>query len=452
MESSDCKLCAETYSESIRPRVLQCGHSYCSGCLENLIKDVKISCPTCMKEHPCVSSSDLPINYDLEQSISDLKRLGGSGQPNKFQPNIRKKTTHRFIAEQVSNAKELLLSTEDMETQLETYSKFLYTYLGDQEELHRKLRNMMKWHESIIKKTKKETQKIAELQEDLKNNHESLIEILPSITNECHEAMNRSSADDLAKVLVNMDVLGNMVEKSKLEFPNRELTAWQKGLKSLEEMLNVLETLNVTESHRKGDLLLTSIHLDDKLTILEKFTKSKEEASSVTHSEALRVLDKDSTTAFLDLEWDGSFKGRVHISLSPDTPLAQQFRILCTGDQGPTYAQTKIFQVVNKGQDLEYIWGGDYMSNDGSGNTALMEGLDLSDPVYKRVGEAGAVWARDGTKSAQFGIITDKGRTIIYSKIFGKVKDGMNVLRSAVERIERVNDVMVVKCGIILPL
>ncbi|XP_068210776.1 uncharacterized protein [Palaemon carinicauda] len=458
MESSDCKLCAETYSESIRPRVLQCGHSYCSGCLENLIKDVKISCPTCMKEHPCVSSSDLPINYDLEQSISDLKRLGGSGQPNKFQPNIRKKTTHRFIAEQVSNAKELLLSTEDMETQLETYSKFLYTYLGDQEELHRKLRNMMKWHESIIKKTKKETQKIAELQEDLKNNHESLIEILPSITNECHEAMNRSSADDLAKVLVNMDVLGNMVEKSKLEFPNRELTAWQKADEMKrnpdfwKKTIASGKVFAVKSSHRSLRFAEMTIE-DDKVYLYHlQDRKIPPSAYTIEHSEALRVLDKDSTTAFLDLEWDGSFKGRVHISLSPDTPLAQQFRILCTGDQGPTYAQTKIFQVVNKGQDLEYIWGGDYMSNDGSGNTALMEGLDLSDPVYKRVGEAGAVWARDGTKSAQFGIITDKGRTIIYSKIFGKVKDGMNVLRSAVERIERVNDVMVVKCGIILPL
>ncbi|XP_068210722.1 E3 ubiquitin-protein ligase trim-21-like isoform X2 [Palaemon carinicauda] len=221
MESSDCRLCAETYSESIRPRVLQCGHSYCSGCVENLIKDVNLSCPTCMRDHPGVSSSaDLPINYDLEQSISDLKRLGGSCQPNKFQPNIRKN-----IAEQVSNAKELLLSTEDMETQLEKYRKFLSSYLGDQEELHRKLRNMMKWHESIIKKTKKETQKIVELQEDLKSNHKSLTEILLSITNECHETMNRSSADAIAKVLVNMDV----IEKSKLEFPNRELTASQKA-------------------------------------------------------------------------------------------------------------------------------------------------------------------------------------------------------------------------------
>ncbi|XP_068210714.1 E3 ubiquitin-protein ligase trim-21-like isoform X1 [Palaemon carinicauda] len=283
MESSDCRLCAETYSESIRPRVLQCGHSYCSGCVENLIKDVNLSCPTCMRDHPGVSSSaDLPINYDLEQSISDLKRLGGSCQPNKFQPNIRKN-----IAEQVSNAKELLLSTEDMETQLEKYRKFLSSYLGDQEELHRKLRNMMKWHESIIKKTKKETQKIVELQEDLKSNHKSLTEILLSITNECHETMNRSSADAIAKVLVNMDV----IEKSKLEFPNRELTASQKGLKSLEDMLNVLEILNVTESHHDGDLPLTSIHSDDKLTILEKFTKSKVEASGITADEMKRNPD-----------------------------------------------------------------------------------------------------------------------------------------------------------------
>ncbi|XP_068201857.1 peptidyl-prolyl cis-trans isomerase-like [Palaemon carinicauda] len=171
-----------------------------------------------------------------------------------------------------------------------------------------------------------------------------------------------------------------------------------------------------------------------------------------SHSEALRVLDKDSTTAFLDLEWDGSLKGRVHISLSPDTPLAQQFRTLCTGDQGPTYAQTKIFGVGYKGQDSEYIKGGDYMSNDGSGNTALMEGLNVNDPVYERVGEAGAVWAANSTKLAQFIITTGKGTTNKFLGGFGKVKDGMNVLRSAVERIERVNDVMVVKCGIILPL
>ncbi|XP_068212410.1 peptidyl-prolyl cis-trans isomerase-like [Palaemon carinicauda] len=208
----------------------------------------------------------------------------------------------------------------------------------------------------------------------------------------------------------------------------------------------------VESSH--GSLRFAEMTLEDDKVYLYHLQDREIPPSAyiIKHSEALRVLDKNSTMAFLDLEWDGSFKGRVHISLSPDTPLAQQFRILCTGDQGPTYAQTKIFQVWGKGRDFEYILGGDYMSNDGSGNTALMEGLDLSDPVYQKVNEAGAVWTDHSTKSAQFCIITGKGLACIHSGVFGKVKDGMNVLRSAVERIKRVNDVMVVKCGIILPL
>ena len=43
-----CTICFEPYNEKKKcPRLLSCGHSFCSNCLETLLHDKTIDCPTC---------------------------------------------------------------------------------------------------------------------------------------------------------------------------------------------------------------------------------------------------------------------------------------------------------------------------------------------------------------------------------------------------------------------
>ena len=45
---TDCSICFERFDDqNLCPRLLSCGHSFCSGCLEKLLHGNSINCPTC---------------------------------------------------------------------------------------------------------------------------------------------------------------------------------------------------------------------------------------------------------------------------------------------------------------------------------------------------------------------------------------------------------------------
>ena len=73
-EGPECRVCSEPFDDqNICPRVLSCGHSYCTGCLERLtIEDDKMSCPTCRVEVnlPPAGVAGLPKNFELLSIIN----------------------------------------------------------------------------------------------------------------------------------------------------------------------------------------------------------------------------------------------------------------------------------------------------------------------------------------------------------------------------------------------
>nr|XP_045590360.1 peptidyl-prolyl cis-trans isomerase B-like [Procambarus clarkii] len=164
------------------------------------------------------------------------------------------------------------------------------------------------------------------------------------------------------------------------------------------------------------------------------------------------MLEPSCTLAFLDLGWAGSTRGRVTIRLTPDTLLARQFVLLCTGQRGHTYRNTKLLRVGAKGQPEEWVEGGDYESNDGEGGAPLLPDLQGH---YRGAGRAGAVCAwydLGGPRSAQFVITTrdlqdDDG----WLYAFGDVVRGLDVVRAAVNHSD-ITEVTVVDCGVVLPL
>ena len=70
-EVLECPVCCELYDDqNICPRILSCGHSFCTGCLERLLTqaaDNKILCPTCRNEVnvPPAGVAGLPKNFAL---------------------------------------------------------------------------------------------------------------------------------------------------------------------------------------------------------------------------------------------------------------------------------------------------------------------------------------------------------------------------------------------------
>ncbi|XP_050739125.1 uncharacterized protein LOC127009806 [Eriocheir sinensis] len=158
-------------------------------------------------------------------------------------------------------------------------------------------------------------------------------------------------------------------------------------------------------------------------------------------------------TVFLDLSWPGSAPRRVQIRLSPDTPRGRQFLLLCTGQRGPSYVNTRLCGVESKAEVGEYVEGGDYESNDGEGSSVLLPGLDEGE--YRESGRAGdvcgLVWT-DCTRGecGNFGIFTrDCKDGDESSHVFGEVVDGLHVVAEAAQHRD-IKEVTVADCGVVL--
>ncbi|XP_063849759.1 uncharacterized protein LOC135094001 isoform X2 [Scylla paramamosain] len=155
-----------------------------------------------------------------------------------------------------------------------------------------------------------------------------------------------------------------------------------------------------------------------------------------------------SQLVFLDLAWHGRVQGRVYIHLEMRLPLAKQFLMLCSGQQGPSYAGTSLL-CVNKRNSLgEYVKGGDYNNNDGTGGASLLPHLQAK---YRPSSAPGAVWGPfrfEDPRVAQFAITTTVPRGNL-ERVFGSVEWGMGVVRAAVNAMKK-HTVTVRECGVVI--
>ena len=66
-EALECSICCEHFDDQTRcPRLLSCGHSFCSKCLEKLLNEKAINCPTCRNAMSVPAGVvGLPKNFSL---------------------------------------------------------------------------------------------------------------------------------------------------------------------------------------------------------------------------------------------------------------------------------------------------------------------------------------------------------------------------------------------------
>ena len=77
-----CSVCYETYEENgaKEPHTLPCGHTFCLGCIELLVKRDKPQCPVCRAELSKSTPLDsYPKNFSLIQTINTLLGTMKSG-------------------------------------------------------------------------------------------------------------------------------------------------------------------------------------------------------------------------------------------------------------------------------------------------------------------------------------------------------------------------------------
>lgn len=72
MEEAECMVCFTEYNDNRRPRSLPCGHTMCSKCLEQTIRDEVKMCPKCRTHYLADNLTDIPVNFSLETILKSL--------------------------------------------------------------------------------------------------------------------------------------------------------------------------------------------------------------------------------------------------------------------------------------------------------------------------------------------------------------------------------------------
>ncbi|XP_069192070.1 tripartite motif-containing protein 59-like [Procambarus clarkii] len=498
----ECSVCYNDYDDNqLRPRTLPCGHTFCSQCIDNAIKNGQLTCPSCRGQHAATAATQFPISYGIKALVRKLKNI----QETQEKTVPAKKKFRSMLQEQKSSISSLIKSCEEVLSQLGEYRGQLGDWKTHHLQLQDRLYALVEQNKSAMKlleledtsvvdmttqgeegktqlqatlgnldtvntlqevdttidtadecstKIKDWLEKCQELFPDVKTVHtsvkvqETIREALEMTTTETGATADPVHLGDSASSIM------DKVQEITLEIPQKQLTVedlrrMREPVKRLVEAGRVLAVQEDQDGRRSARLTLQ----DGQLylhPLLRQPTPAH--AHTLQESEVVGVLDPSCTLAFLDLGWAGSTRGRVTIRLTPDTPLARQFVLLCTGQRGHTYRNTKLLRVWDKGQPGECVVGGDYESNDGWGGAPLLPDLQGQ---YRESGRAGAVWARGGLfgpMHSQFIITTrDRQDGRQWSDVFGDVVSGLDVVRAAVNHSD-IKEVTVVDCGVVLPL
>ncbi|KAK8722203.1 hypothetical protein OTU49_012320 [Cherax quadricarinatus] len=174
-------------------------------------------------------------------------------------------------------------------------------------------------------------------------------------------------------------------------------------------------------------------------------------AFKIAYRHLRKIVGTSPICTFLDLAWGDEGQGQVCMQVDVTIGRGQQFLMLCTGERGSSYTNTNLLSVANKGQPGEFIIGGDYETNNGSGGAALLSGLIAVGGKSRQL-TAGLVSGHSHSdKSSQFLIYTrDLPDSYDYLS-FGQVKTGLDVLLS-VAQLSDPRNVIVKDCGVIVTL
>ncbi|XP_068234921.1 uncharacterized protein [Palaemon carinicauda] len=493
MENADiCHLCYETYKETLRPRVLHCGHTYCTDCINKLILNGRLACPTCNTEFASLNPSQIPINYSLEKCIALMKVK--KAVVSKSPPPDKVRTMQDIINSQKLSANDLLLSSEAVNRDLSDYQDFLKSNVMMHMDLVLKLNKRALLHETIVKHMTEEQEKVKEVQNQAAFHSKNMKDALPQLDSADN---NKDVAVAVAKITEIFGDLANCISKCQLEFPDPEIVLSQMEVGKIVEALDdedslckkdfcasVLSSNCLTISEKidmcnKGTLSFTVSQLRSNPDAWKKTIKSgrvfavsstngRDRSAvlsvkdnkfflhclqdqkvppfsyKIEHSEIVGCVGEGSSVAFLDLEWGGSFQGRIYIGMSSNTDLAKHFMAICTGELGPTYINKKFYDA-----DESRGWlSCESYDNKGLFGTNILNSINFDDGVYRCAPEMGIVWMN---KDGKFHILTGSVNGGRYSRVFGKVQVGLDVLKKAhARRLSGFNDIIIVGCGVVL--
>nr|XP_053652550.1 uncharacterized protein LOC128702348 [Cherax quadricarinatus] len=503
----DCEVCRLDFNATSNiPRILNCGHSLCTPCLKQILKNNSVSCPTCRSVHSKLhSAGDVPKNFSLIKLIEDNARgnftvAGGSKSTGS---NSSKNASSNWSStppktKEISPHKskciltpEVTLSCHCSKCQVwlcmecgridhssgecfvtpykETLSEMIQVKKSEAEAAGKNLKEskneICSYQEKLASCSlalqitgdciKREQKRVEDILEDGKAQEVQLQSVVSYM----------SEAKDLSSVLEAFKTVDHSIGETR-QWASREDFAHtdrkiQKLLKELLRMILQLHsasrsvfamfTINSTQVFSGLKCEGNRIHVPS----LKQLNPSSQ-TRAVPFEYVKQCIDSASALTFLELSWGGSCRGRVYIRLIGDTVRGRQFLRLCTGEMGPSFCKSLFHRVWWKGLPGEHVWGGDHDKGNGSGGTSIVESSEyvkLSAAGRRLPITAGLVagcYEKEKVSSI-FRIYTKDSKSAEEEAAFGQVEYGLNTIESALNH-NYIRDVIISDCGVVIEL
>ncbi|XP_069192999.1 tripartite motif-containing protein 59-like [Procambarus clarkii] len=144
----ECSVCYNDYDDNqLRPRTLPCGHTFCSQCIDNAIKNGQLTCPSCRVQHAATAATQFPISYAVLALVRKLKNI----QQTQEKTVPAKKKFRSMLQEQKSSISSLIKSCEEVLSQLGEYRGQLGDWKTHHLQLQDKLYALVEQNKSAIK-------------------------------------------------------------------------------------------------------------------------------------------------------------------------------------------------------------------------------------------------------------------------------------------------------------
>ncbi|KAK4326674.1 hypothetical protein Pmani_002833 [Petrolisthes manimaculis] len=500
MASRECGVCLEQYDEGQhRPRCLSCGHTVCTSCLSNAItrNPASLTCPFCRvpQPHRVASVEDIPVNFTVLNLLQDTMHTGGTHRAQALLAEVKREANEFTTTHLVAYNCHLL--------RLKDYQERLASKRRTQEEQVAVLETLLTQHKAILKNLATTASHVTTVmtqgydqREALKasqariNSATSLLQVTAAHEEDQTFSNNVEEWSKQAQQILQAQVVGEARELDRVTdaalqaVVDHNMAQVTEALAQTKPIIHHSPpghpqvdfdyssgvTLLVSKICQMADMVGSTVWVvkeDDgrkrcaRLTLTPNrlYLSALREGDPPRYSHVLPfdevrgLVEESCHKVYLEMSWEGKSQGRVCIKLVNTVTRTRLFFLLCTGELGPSYLNTRLLEVESRGMPGERIWGGDYQNNDGSGGAAL-PGLTRG-PLHSQSATAGLVagfcYGDDHRKPAHFVIYTGDCPVVYEECPLGRVEEGLDIVQAAAA-LPDITAATITECGVVISL
>ncbi|KAG0717609.1 E3 ubiquitin-protein ligase TRIM32 [Chionoecetes opilio] len=449
-EAVTCIVCLKVYQQGTRdPLVLPCGHTFCRVCISAVQSTSRGSliCPTCRRDAGTLDISQLPICYPLvglSSNCSDIKVSVTESAGLVLYRCVHRQEFSFNMCRQFGSCRN---HEEEQrywcqECELPLCSLCLYT---DHQHGHLVLptktfiEDKMQWLNEQLTQMSGEVaqgrEEIYYLHEDLTNKIKEVVNLEEKVQLLSSDVEDAGCVEDILACEKKMKTLN---EDNEMWLPNKQEYI-EKRMKDM-KLADVKRVESVADSDKYSARHMRIDSREGRLLL-----------HSTAHPADGHVSIKMPSEVFLELGVGAICLGRIYIRLQCHLRRAQQFLALCMGTMGPSYVGSCFSHVAYPDRPKETLCCKEYWTvRDGPGSRELLTDLEWGDEHTEEPCTGLLIPLSRFVDQHGFGICTRGKLGATFHCPFGKVVDGMEVVRAAVEH-NPVTEVTITHCGLVLP-